>query len=474
MSSVATVAQEKGRMQCRLLVVANGLLILAAIAFLGLGAYFTLIHKPLYVRAALLVFAVGCLALLALRPAIRILAASLLLGAVAGLYTTELFSRVLYNDDLPYRRGVRSSALSAGVQYDPRTRLEAILEYRSRGVQAYPPFYPYLLLDTPLKVNGESTIPLGGHSGVFVVVCNEGGQYLTYNTDEHGFPNPQGTWQSPSMQIAIVGDSNAVGECVPEPDSIAAKLRSVYPSTVTLGAGGHGPLFTLASIREYLRNSKPKQVLWLYSESHTPQYLDFESRYPFLLRYVDDPNYSQKLIDEQPQLDTAIARYVEKGIRQELHAHGLPATLRDFVLLKNVRTLGFELRARMRPAKPPEFNTQLFERVLGEGASEVKNWGGELILVYWPDASRYPGIANYSPALRSRHDADHEKVLDVASRLGIRVIDVTPTFPDLPASRAAENSVYFYSFPAHYTPQGYRVASQTILNALEKQTKTGQ
>ena len=91
------------------------------------------------------------------------------------------------------------------------------------------------------------------HSDVFVVVCNEGGQYLTYNTDEHGFPNPKGLWQHGSLDVAMVGDSNAVGECVPQADSIAGQLRTKFPSTITLGAGGHGPMFSLASIREYLR-----------------------------------------------------------------------------------------------------------------------------------------------------------------------------------------------------------------------------
>ena len=474
MSSVATVAQQEGQAHGRLLRAANILLVLAGIGLLALAAVFTLIHKPLYVRAALVVLALGCLAMLAVRPVIRIFAASVVIGAVAGLYATELVSRVVYNDDLPYQRDIRKAAAAAGIQYDPRTRLEAILEDRSQGIQAYPPFYPYLLLDSPLKINGSATIPLGGHSDVFVVVCNEGGQYLTYNTDEHGFPNPKGIWQSPAMQIAMIGDSNAVGECVPEPDSIAGQLRTAYPETITLGAGGHGPLFTLASIREYLRYTKPKQVLWIYSESHTPQYLELESHSPFLLRYLDDPNFSQKLIDEQPEIDTAVTKYVDNGIRQELHAHSWPSTLKKFVLLTNVRTLGFELRARLRPAKPPEFNDQLFERVLSEGSKEVKDWGGQMTLVYWPDAARYPGIASYTPALRSRHDANRQKVLDIASRLGISVVDLTPVFPDLPASRAAENYKYFYSFPAHYTPEGYRVAGKAILTALEDHNKAGQ
>jgi len=468
MSSAATVAQGRPTKQRTLVRAANVVLIGVALVLLLLGAYFVHAHKPLYVQVGPAVLALACLLLLFLRPAIRIFAASLVIGTVAGLYATELISRVLYNDDLPYERGVRQAAASAGVQYDPRTRLQAILEYRGEGVNAYPPFYPYLLLDDPLKVDGQPTIPLGGHSSAFVVACNEGGQYLTYTTDEHGFPNPTGLWQSP-VEFAMVGDSNAVGECVPQADSIAGQLRAKFPATITLGAGGHGPIFELASIREYLRYAKPKEVLWIYSESHTPQYLDFESHSPFMLRYVEDREFSQKLIDKQPAIDIAVRNYVESGIHQELHAHSWPVRIKNFLVLKNLRTLEFDLRARLHPPQPIEFNAPLFERVLQEGSREAQAWGGEVKLVYWPDAGRYPGIANYSPALRHRHDEDRRKVLDIASRLGIKVIDLTPVFPDLPAQRARENDRYFYSFPAHYTPEGYRTAAKAILSGLENE-----
>lgn len=468
MSSTATIARSSTAQRQTLIRAANIILVLAALVLLLLSAYFFHAHKARYVIAGPALLALCCLLLLVLKPTIRIFAAALMIGSIAGLYATELISHVVYNDDLPYQRAVRDAAAAAGTPYDPRTRLEAILEYRSQGTNAYPPFYPYLLLGDPLKVAGEPTIPLGNHSGVFVVACNEGGQYLTYNTDEYGFPNPNGLWKNP-QDIAIVGDSNAVGECVPQADSISGQLRAKFPGTVTLGAGGHGPIFTLASIREYLRYSKPKKILWIYSESHTPQYLDVESHSPFLRRYVDEPDFSQKLIDEQPELDKAIKRYVDSGIHQELRAHSWPTSVRDFLVLKNVRTLEFAYRARLHPAKPAELDTALFERTLQEGQQEVRDWGGELILIYWPDAGRYPGIANYTPALRRRHDEDRSKVLDLASRLGIKVIDLTPVFPDLPAAGARENARYFYSFPAHYTPEGYRTAGNAILSALENQ-----
>ncbi len=446
---------------------ANVFLIVAAAVLLLLSAYFVAAHKPLYVRVAPVILALGSLALLVVNAKLRVIAASVMLGALVGLYATELISRVLYNDDLPFRDGVTKAAAEAGIQYDPRTRMEAILEYRDQGIHAYPPFYPYLLVDAPLKVNGQPTIPLGGHSGVFAVVCNEGGQYLTYNTDEHGFPNPKGIWQSSPVDVAMVGASNTTGECVPQADSPAGQLRTVFPSVITLGAGGNGPLFALASIREYLHYLKPKRVLWSYAESHSPQYLEIESHSSLMQRYLDDPSFSQGLIDKQPALDSAIAAYVESGIRQSLRDHSWPTSLKNFLILKNVRTLEFEFRARLHPPKPVELNTSLLERILRQGSKEVKSWGGELTLVYEPDPARYRGIASYTPALRLEDDARRRIVLDMAARLGIKVIDLTTAFPDLPAERASENAKYFYSFPAHYKPEGYRTVGKALQSALK-------
>jgi hypothetical protein len=233
MSSTATIARESTAPRRSLIRAANAVLVLAAIILILLSAYFVHAHKARYVMAGPAMLALGCLILLAAKPAIRVFAAALMIGSVAGLYATELISHVVYNDDLPYERYVRDAAVTVGIQYDPRTRLEAILESRSQGTRAYPPFYPYLLLDDPLKVDSAPTIPLGNHSEAFVVVCNEGGQYLTYNTDEHGFPNPDGLWSN-SLDIAMVGDSNAVGECVPgicqAKTSLVDILRVAHPA----------------------------------------------------------------------------------------------------------------------------------------------------------------------------------------------------------------------------------------------------
>jgi hypothetical protein len=96
----------------------------------------------------------------------------------------------------------------------------------------------------------------------------------------------------------------------------------------------------------------------------------------------------------------------------------------------------------------------------------IGSWGGAVTVVYWPDSSRYAGICNYSPELRVKYDRTREAVLNAAQRAHLPVIDLSRAFPDLPASESASNTQYFYPYPAHFKPAGYRRANQAILAAL--------
>src|SRR5690242_19674992 len=103
MSSTATLARRGTAQRQSLIRAANAILALAAMVLLLLSAYFVHAHKGKYVIAAPAAVAVGCVLLLVSKPAIRIFAAALMVGIVAGLYATELISHVVYNEDLPYQ-----------------------------------------------------------------------------------------------------------------------------------------------------------------------------------------------------------------------------------------------------------------------------------------------------------------------------------------------------------------------------------
>ena len=62
-------------------------------------------------------------------------------------------------------------------------------------------------MKSTLSVGGVELQPLGGIARVLTVHCNESGSWVTFQSDEHGFRNPLGLWQSGTLDIAAVGDS---------------------------------------------------------------------------------------------------------------------------------------------------------------------------------------------------------------------------------------------------------------------------
>lgn len=388
------------------------------------------------------------------------IAALVLAGLFAGLYAAETALGLL-DPQRARQEAIRKVAQERGVAFDPRTRLEVIADLRKRGGRAYPSFYPFRLLGSPLRVEDVDTLPVSGIARAETVSCNEGGQYLTFRTDEHGFPNPPGIWPKGRVEIAIVGDSIAVGECVPPADSIAGQIRRRYPDTITLGAGGNGPLLELAALKEYLPALKPERVLWLFYEGNDMANLEEEKRSSLLLRYLD-PSFRQGLLHRQEAVNEALAAYLERAIGTEgVRREAWHAPITGFLLLKNLRALIWSRIDEAFALDRSLGDFALFERILREALRTVEPWGGELILVYLPAPSRYPGQYQFSRASRRWLDQVHAEVLGVTRKLGIPVIDATASFPDAPG-----NDEHFYPYLAHYTPEGYRVVGRTVLNGL--------
>ncbi|MBM4326385.1 MAG: hypothetical protein FJ118_04390, partial [Deltaproteobacteria bacterium] len=120
-------------------------------------------------------------------------------------------------------------ARSEGKPFDTRSQLEIVRDLRKEGVQAYPAVSPQQFIGSEglLSADGRKIFPLAGISLRTTVLCNEGGAYATYRSDEHGFNNPAGTWGSGPIDIVLTGDSLAHGQCVDPSHTVAANLRRI-------------------------------------------------------------------------------------------------------------------------------------------------------------------------------------------------------------------------------------------------------
>src|SRR5262249_47410310 len=163
-----------------------------------------------------------------------------------------------------------------GVNFDARRPLEVILDLKKRHISAVPDVFPRALLErqaddtrkSKITINGTEILPLGGIANRATVFCNDGGEYVIYESDEHGFHNPKGIWDAGHIDVAAVGDSFVQGSCVPSDQNFVALIQKRYPLTLNLGKMGNGPLMELATLKEYLPSLKPKVVLWFYYEEN--------------------------------------------------------------------------------------------------------------------------------------------------------------------------------------------------------------
>ena len=390
-----------------------------------------------------------------------------------------------------------------GVNIDMRDGLEVVDDLRKKGINAVPVVLPGddLLHNNKqpdgstksfINIHGAELMPLGNIAGTVTVMCNEGGSWITYETDEHGFNNPKGIWPA-GFDIAAVGDSHAQGYCVPADKNFVALLRNQGSTIVNLGMGGNGPLLELASLKEYVQPSKPKVVLWFYSEGTDLYDLQLEKKSKLLMNYLQD-GFTQNLIQRQDDIDKAIADEIPKQMerrRKDFSSgsvahflHGMkdsdvpvkqqPSrgprvldTLMATVKLSSLRerlglVYGTDTAEVERLADLEGTNVDLFRDVLAHAHASVQAWGGALYFVYVPSWKYY--IPD-NPTKDVRADfgmKERARVLSLIEGLGIPIIDIKPVLE----AQKDPPSLFPFRRPNHYNELGHRLIADSIIKSL--------
>jgi hypothetical protein len=363
----------------------------------------------------------------------------------------------------------RAFAKRFGVDYDTRTRLEFTTDLRSRGTQAVLIVAPAWFLGSDdgaggvkstLSVDGVELQPLGGIARMLTVDCNESGSWVTFQSDEHGFNNPPGLWQSGTLDIAAVGDSFTHGECVSPGNEFVALIREQYRRTLNLGIRANGPLLELAQIKEYLPALKPKIVLWFYYEGNDLSDLNKEKRSKLLRRYLAD-GFTQNLVDRQTDIDRVLSENTTAAEAGELAR--LSSDFPDPILTLKLTTLRTRL-SLLRPvgAEPPDYD--LFRDVLSHANSTVRSWGGTLCFVYLPSwmsvaTPPYPTEVHFSPEVDLQW---RQQVLAIVNDLHLPLIDLYPAF------RAQRDPLTFFPFRrfGHYNENGHGFVAKVLRKEL--------
>jgi len=403
-----------------------------------------------------------------LPPDSRLVIANVISAAVLSLYIGEFY--IAWKLD----HTQQAAAARAGSVFDPRTKLSVVRDLRTAGTDAYPIIRGRNLLEDAegqlqplLSAGGAPLLPLTATPRTTVVACNETGQWLIYETDRHGFNNPDAIWDGPAPQIAMIGDSFTHGSCVSREQNMASILQKRFGATLNLGVGGDGPLLELAALTEYAEPMRPKIVLWVFCEGNDlNEDLPFELKAPILRSYLADPRFRQDLIHKDAIISTAIRSYLDRNLREAIDRVDDPTeNFVRYLTLDRVRSavgLGPILIGYNHGDLSQEL--AVFDQVLASARDRVSGWGGKLYLVYLADSDRY--LSRFGAG--TVRQTIYHGVQDTARRLEIPMIDLASAF----ARHAAPETLFAYP-GSHYNPAGYALAAETIAAALDRDRAPG-
>ena len=436
---------------------------------------------------------VSCLfGALKLRPLYRIRLLTVCVAVAASAYMLELVALAFFIDrPLPAMNrlwGTRNKLAYAqnltrtfGNHIDVRGAEEVMASLLKTDVDAVPVITPsnHLFLERPdgtinskANINGVEVMPLAGASLRTTLLCNENGEWITYQADRKGFNNPSDAWELGGVEIAALGDSFAHGYCVPPGKSFVDLIRQQHPRTINVGIAGDGPLLMLATQSQYLQSVRPKVVLWFYYEGNDLEDLQRERRSALLMRYLND-GFVQNSLARQQDVDRAIlaevpslealaaerARSVERAQRPltrmivwTLSVAKLTALRQRLGLLSRPETHEREVIADFQTT-----NLEVFRQILTLAKQRTERWGGVIQFVYLPDWERF------TQRFRTLGDTKRDDVLRIVSELGISIIDTEPAF------RAHGDPLSLFPFreTGHYTEEGHRVVAQEVLGRLQ-------
>ena len=394
-------------------------------------------------RVAVEITALGC-ALLAAE-------AALLARAPASWPEDPLVQRMMARE---------RAAQEQGIDYDARLRADVVGDLESHGVNAVPGFAQIVGEDSTVSaaIHSRGLLPLSNVSNALVVECNEGAGFVKYRSDELGFNNPPGLASGP-VDVAVIGESMALGHCVPPSTSAVDLLRARFPRTANFGVAGARVLSQLAVFREYAAPLAPAVIVWFVNPNFAlPR---AESDQPILLKYLNDPEFTQGLRYRQEEIDSFVREVLvpanlarDDGLRTQL-ADASSFPLARLIKLRDVRRL-VELPPALRRPRPAP-NLSHFERAVELVADSARSWGGTVVVAVLPSyqtsADEPISIARYEAVLRS---------LD---RFPVVVVDGVALF----AAQTDVDGLYNLGIDNHPSQRGHALLADAIIAAIERQ-----
>ena len=373
---------------------------------------------------------------------------------VAGLYSYEVFLNLNLIKTEKLQKQYQGSILQKKQIYEKNTGKK--FDTRSK-IQVYnfeKEIDPNIKVDIPPSLNlwkNNKVFPLSGFSNSNTIHCNENGYYTYYRSDRYGFNNPDTVWNENDIEYYLVGDSFAHGSCVHENFRIASQLRNLTKkSVINLGYGGTGPLIQYASLKEYLRGNV-KKIIWLYYEENDLDNLYGELQDNTLIKYLNNPNFSQNLFENQSLVDAIVYERLKEA--QKMTKSKIDQRDNFFSNFLKIIKL-YELRSSLRKLYDPILE---FEKILRLTKNLSSKTNTQLYFVYLPEYSRYVN-SKFS-------NKNYNKIKKIINRLKIPIIDV---HEKVFLKEKDPLELFPFKLYGHYTPEGYEKISRVIYLETQK------
>ena len=374
------------------------------------------------------------------------------ISTLIGLYLVEGYLVILHN------QGLKSDNFliyknNTGKDYDKRNRYRVYLDLKKEDPNIVTIIYPSHFKND----HNLSYFPLSGLSNRKTIHCNENGYYSIYQSDRHGFNNPDEEWDKDEIEFLLIGDSFTHGACVNEPYTISGNLRKLNNNKngiLNLGQGGNGPLIEYATLREYFPVKQVKRVLWIYYENDITDLYD-ELNNQILVSYLRDKNFSQNVILRKQEIEKLLL---------EKFKYYKSMILTQLIKLYSVRKKIISIFSPDSISKPDSITThtsahlEKFKNILKLSNKLTKENNSKLYFIYLPEYKRYIDENNNSEL------HNYKKIIKLVRSLDIPVIDINKKLFE-----KHNNPLSLFSFKmTHYTEKGYQLVAKMIFSKIQE------
>jgi hypothetical protein len=276
--------------------------------------------------------------------------------------------------------------------------------------------------------------------------------------DRNGFRNDL---DLKSADMVVIGDSFVEGQTVPKPGlttSLLARMRGEV--VANLGQKGYGPQQELVVLKRYGLPLQPRTVVWMFFEGN-----DLMDVIGYRNAIGNQSNLWQNFVRRsftRSAIRLVVRRFftpaaTRPGVKRSGVIQGQGKTLTIYFLRPSVALTGGELSALDETT-----------RIIATGYNLCAAQGARFIFVFIPDKFRaFHNSCTFPEASECRNwvvndlpERMRKAVTSIAPDIGY--VDLTPNFID--AVRRGE--VPYYSDDLHWTPEGHKIAADTINDYL--------